>query len=365
MASLQDLFAFRNISKAIDVVKGGIPALFPPAMETITEKVLGNETTFHTHYGQRKLITRTEYAAPAKVYNQQKIGQKGIVLSSFAGKVQVEQELVLRLRQENDLLAQDRAKDVIARATTDFVQRFKNNRIAHFTQLLSKGVFWYGATGALQQSSSNAVVTVDMGVPAINQNQLNGIISASWATASTDIYTQMVNLKKTAVQTTGRPLKYAFYGANIPGYIFKNDSFKYYFNYNPQYFQAFTNNPGEIPNGFMGLDWRPMQNTFYTTGESGTDTVVELFAGDQVTFTPEIDSDVYTMYEGSVVVPTKMGIGAGDLDIALQSSEVKYGMYGFSKFTYESSLNAELIYGDTFAPMWKSPLDMYIADVTP
>ncbi len=364
--AIQDLFAFRNISESIEKVKSGIPKCFPSAMETITENVIGNETTFHTFYGQRKLVQRAEYASPAKVYAQQKVGAKGLVLAFFPGQVAIEQELILRLRQVNDVMAQDRAKDFIARASVDHVQRFKNNRIAHMTQLLSKGVLWYDSSGNLQQTSSGAAVTVDMGIPAGNQNQVGGIIDASWGTAGTNIYQHIVNLKKKAIQQTGRPLVHAFYGNNIAGYIYSNTSFKYYFQFNPQYYQAFANNPGVIPDGFMGLQWHPMNEAFYVTeANASTDTVTELWDGDQVTFTPEITRDVYTLFEGSVAVPTQIGIGGADLSIALENTEVKYGMYGFSKFEVGSAMTASLVYGDTMMPMWKSEYDMYIVDTVP
>lgn len=359
--ALQDIFAFRNISEAIDAVKNGIPERFPKEFSSITENVVGNETTFHKFYGQRKGVRRIEYAGPAPMYNQQKVGQVGLVLSSFGGKVQIEQELVLRLRQTNDLMAQDRAKDFLARANKDHLQRFLNNRILHWTQLLSHGIYWYDAEGDLNQSSSGAIATVDMGIPSGNKTDIGGIIGAPWSTDTTDIFLHVEKIKRAAVRATGRPLKHAFYGLNIPGYIYKNATMKHYFQHNQQFYAAFANNPSVIPDGFLELTWHKMSDAFY---EDQDGTVTNIFPEDQVTFTPAIDRDVYTMFEGSVTVPTKIGIG-NDLNDALDHSEVKYGMYGFSNIRVESALVADLVYGDNFCPMWKSPLDMYLADTTP
>lgn len=359
--ALQDIFSYRNISQAVEAVKTGIPEQFPGEFVKITENVIGNETTFHNFYGQRKGVRRIEYAGPAPMYSQQKVGQKGLILSSFAGKVQIEQELVLRLRQVNDTMAMDRAKEFLKRANDDHLQRFRNNRIMHWTQLVAYGIYWYDSTGDLKQSSSGAVATVDMGVPAGNKNQISAIIGASWATDTTDIFLHVEKIKQKAIRATGRPLKHAFYGLNIPGYIYKNASFKHYFQHNQQYLTAFAGDPSVIPNGFLGLQWHKMSDAFY---EDQDDTVTGLFPDDQVTFTPAIDRDVYTMFEGSVVVPTKIGIGA-DLDHALESSKIEYGMYGFCNMKVESALTADLVYGDNFCPMWKNGLDMYIADVTP
>lgn len=361
MANVLDLFAYRNISKAIESVKTGIPNALIPAFANVKEDVLGIETTFHTLYGQRKLVRRTEYAAPAPQYTQQKVGAKGVILGSFSGHVKIEQELILRLRQINDVMAQDKAREFIARAAKDHVQRFSNNRIAHQTQLLNKGIFWYDATGKLLQSSSGAVVTVDMGIPAGHLNQLGGIIAASWATTTTDIFLHVERIKRDAVQATGRPLKHAFYGLNIPGYIYKNDSFKHYFQHNPQFYSAFAMNPGSIPNGFMGLDWHPMRDTFY---EQEDDTITQLWDVDTVTFTPEITEDVYTHFDGSVLVPTTIGIGTS-IEEMVATTKLVHGIYGFALFEATSSLVGKLIYGDNMIPMWKNPLDIWIADVTP
>lgn len=360
MANIQDIFSFRNISTAIESVKTGIPDRLPSVFNTITEKVFGNETTYHKFFGQRKLVQRTEYGAPSKGYSQNPVTQQPVILTSFNAHVTVEQELLLRLRNVNDLMAQQKAMDFIERKARELKTRFENNRIAHKIQMLRKGAYWYDSSGNLLQSSSGAVATVDFGVPAGNQGQVSSCISATWATTSTNIYGDIIALDKKAIQATGRPLKHFFYGNAIPTYIYKNDSFKHYFQFNPQYFQAFANKPGYIPDGFMGKTWHHMGDVFFEN-ESGT--VVQGWDDDILAMTPEIDSDVYTMFEGSKIVPTGMGVQTGET-VNLGNTELVHGIHGYSVMTVDP-IQVKLIIGDEGMPVWKNAADLYIADVVP
>jgi hypothetical protein len=359
MATLEELFSYRNISKTIEAVKTGIPNPLPAAFMSIKEGVIGNETTFHTKYGERRIVSRSEYAAPSKAVSKKKIGQKPLILTSFKNNILVEPQEYVRLRQMAEFAPQIAKKDAnefIVKAVEDQKTMFENNRIAHCVQLLNKGAFWYDSSGKLLQSSSGAVVTVDMGVPAVNKNQLDGVIAASWADAAADIYSHINNLHRKAMQTTGRKLTYAYYGQNIPSYIFKNTSFKQYFQFNPQYYNAFANQPGVIPNGFMDLQWVPMGQSFF---ELEDETKVQLFDDDTVAFTPEITSDVYTLYEGSELVPTFVGVTQG----TTPEAELKYGIFGYAVHN-QDPVQMKIVMGDTVMPMWKNPKDLYIADVT-
>lgn len=356
-ASLEALFSYRNISKAFEKVKTGIPDVLPSAFSTIKEQVYGNETTATTFYGERRLVKRIEYGSPTIAMSKRPIGQQSIILSQFGGHIKFEQELLLRLRGFSDLLAMEKAKDVIARGVADHKKRFENNRIAHMIHMLSFGALWYSSAGALQTSSSGAVATQDFGVPAGNQNQVSGIVDASWATTTTNIFMHFEGIKQRAAQLTGFPLKHAFYGKNIPQYIYKNDSLKHYFQFNPTYYQALANNPGVIPNGFMDLEWHPMRDAHYYDDD---DTVVNPWDADRLTLTPEITEDVYTLYEGSILVPKSIGIQP-NIDAALGNAELLYGMGGYTVMTNDPfSIKCPMI--DTMSPWWKNGNTMFIVD---
>jgi len=359
MATLEELFSYRNISEAIESVETGIPDPLPPAFNSITEDVIGNETTYHTKYGERRIVSRVEYGAPSKAASKKKIGQKPLILTSFANNIPLDPQEYVRLREISSLapvIAKRDANEFIEKVVLDHKTMYQNNRVAHKVQMLNKGIYWYDSTGALLQSSSGAVVTVDMGIPSGNKNQIGGIIATTWSDAAADIYTHIVNLKKKARQATGRELKYAYYGINIPGYIYKNTSFKQYFQFNQMFYSAFATQPGVIPNGFMGLEWIPCGEAFY---EQEDETKVQLFDDDTVTFSPDITKNVYTLYQGSMLVPTFVGVTQG----STPQTELKYGICGYAVHNLDP-VQMKLVMADNVMPMWKNPQDLYIADVT-
>lgn len=364
MASILDILAWRNISTAVQKVETGIPNRLPPAFNTLTEQVLGDRTTYVTFYGQRQTARRGEYGGQSRARTLRPLGEQSVALLHFPEHIKIRQELMLRLRNPSDLLAQQLAQQEIARHGADFRTLFDNTRVACQTLLLSKGKLWFDASGNVLNTSSGAAVTVDYGVPANNLNQLNGIISASWATASTPIIQNLENVRIQMKKNTGRDLKHVFYGKNIANYLFTNDTLKTYWQFNSAMYDSFKASPGRVPKGFADLEWHFMGDTFYaTTNEAPTDTTADLWDADTVTFTPEIDRNVYTLYEGSVTVPTRFQIAAG-AEAALADYEIVYGMGGYAVEEYDP-VGIKEVYFDTMLPHWKNPYDLFIADVTP
>lgn len=362
MASLTELFSIRNISRTIERVKGGIPDREPAVFKRpdLTEQVIGNETTFHTRYGERRLVARTEYGAPSRATTAKKVGQQSLVINSYSTHVLVQQLLLLRLREVGGLMAQKEAADFVTAMAKDHATRYTNNRLASRVQMIGYGKFWYDINGNLLQSSSGATLTEDLGVPAVNLNQCDGIIDATWSNVATNIYTQIVKLQKRQVQTTGRPLKHAFYDTTIPGLIYANTSFKFYFQFNPQYYKAMTDTPGVIPDGFMNMDWHNMGECMF---EKEDETVAQLFPTNGLTLTPDITPDVYSRFEGSLLVPKGTVAQAYPTwEAALANAELVHGIGGYSTLVLEP-LSAKLVMVDNFSDVWKNPKDLVIPTV--
>jgi len=362
MASLTELFSFRNISKAIESVKTGIPDRRPEPYKpaSLTERVFGNETTIHKYYGERRIIPRGMYGAPSQATSQKKIGQQSMVMNSYAAHVFVEQDLLMRLRQVNDFLAQEKAHEFTARTVLNFKTRFENNRIAHDVQALSHGRFFYDAGGNLLQSSAGAVgETVDFGLPTANRGQLGGLIAASWANPATDIFQHLQNLIQRQVNATGRVPTQCFHGKDIPGLIYSNNSFKQYFQFNPQYYKAFASSPDTIPAGFMGFTWHNMRDTFY---ETEAEAIIKPFPDDGCTFTPDIDSNVFGRFEGSLLIADRMNLMVGAFDDVMRQAKLAYGIAGYSVFTPDP-VSVKLVMVDNYMPWWKNAADLVIADV--
>lgn len=366
MAALIDVLGWRNISTAVQKVETGVPDRVPPAFHNTTEDVLGDRTTYVTFYGQRQTARRAEYGAPSRARTLRPVGEQTVTLLHFNEHIKIRQELLARLRNPNDLMAQQMAQQEIARHGADFRQLFDNTRIALIVSMLANGKIWIDSSGAILGTSSGAQVTVDYGVPANNLNQLNGIIDASWATASTNIIQHVENVRIQMKKNTGRDLRHAFYGKNIAAYLFNNTTIGKYWQFNSALYGQFQSNPGVIPNGTFGIaEWHRMGDSFFASNNDvpGSETLVSQFGDDTVTFCPEIDRNSYTLYQGSITVPKSFGI-SGDAISAVGNFELVYGMGGYAVPEIDP-VGIKEVYFDTLLPMWKNPYDLFIADTTP
>jgi hypothetical protein len=253
------------------------------------------------------------------------------------------------------------AREEINRQTEEFAQRMVNLEIASVTSLVSNGKIWFDADGNLLTSSSGADLEVDFGIPAGNRGDCGGIIAASWANTSTDIPTQVLNLKTKARQLSGYEIEYAFYGKNVTGYMARNTAFQQYLARNPQYNQNFVNT-GEIATNTLGVKyWIPVQDAFF---ENDSGSIVEQFPADQITFMPKIDRSTYAMLRGSFPVPTEFRIGQTVQEVLGSVTNV-YGPFRYAVLDPSIPLGIKLTQGTTYLPRWKVPLSMMIADTTP
>lgn len=362
MASIIDILGWRNISTAVQKVETGIPDRLPPEFKSLTEDVLGDRTTYVTFYGQRQTARRAEYGAQSRPRTLKQIGEQSVTLLHFAEHIKVRQELMLRLRNPNDLMAQQLAQQEIARHGADFRTLFDNTRIAATAFMLTTGYVYFDAAGNILPSSSGASLTIDYGVGANNRNQLNGIIDGSWATEATNIIQHIENVGVQMRRNTGRMLKNVYYGKNVANYLFKNTTLGKYWQFNSKMYESFQATPGRVPANFAGLNWVYLGDMFY---EDKDGAVQPIIGDDTVVFAPEIDRNTYTLYQGSIAAP-KYGLPtvAENLLGAVAGYEIVYGLGGYAVPEVDP-VGIKEVYFDTFFPAWKNPLDLFIADCTP
>lgn len=364
MYSIEQVLGYVPLTRAIKTVASGIPKVLPEKFYTPSPgaRVMGNKARNISFAGTRKVARVTPYGAPPRQVVQLPRSSTDVRLLHSTESIAVEQELLMLLRKLETYEAQVMAADEIRFQAQEYRQRFDNLRVAAITSMVAHGKLWFDADGNLQNSSSGADLEIDYGVPATNRNQINpgsgAIISASWATSTTNIVTQVNNLKKYAIQKTGYPLKYALYGANIAGYLTNNDHFKYYLARNPGMNQRHIDT-GRLDGEYLELTWIPVYNAFY---EDEDGTIVEVFPADQVVFTPDLTEDIYQLYEGGYPVPKSIQM-VTDLEQALSNVAYEYGQYGYAYMEPPNRLMQ--VYGDTFLPRWMNPNAIFMADVTP
>lgn len=357
--SVQDILSWVPLTEAVEIQKTGIPKVLPSEFWTTTENVSGNTARLIEFSGTRRTARVSGYGSPAKVAEKVSLQDRGVILLSSREEQAFRDELLKILREWEEYKPQQAfAMKEIAYQGEQFRQRFENLEIAAATQTVAASVLYFDGDGNLLPTSSGADVIVDQGVPSANKNQLGGIISTTWSSTAAPIAKDLFNLRAAAVRGAGFPLKYAIYGANIPGYMAANDSLKYFWARNQMYNQEYLSK-NLVPEKFLDFIWVPANEAFYED-DSGVNQTI--FPADGITFTPEINKATYTMYRGSEMVPTQFGPVA-DAMAALKSLTEVFGRGRYAKLK-DNPVEILDIAFTHFLPRLKVPAAYYFADVT-
>lgn len=322
-----------------------------------TQDVVGNRGRYTRYTGQRKTARLNKYGAPAYRRNLMPVGEVDVKLFHTYEKLNLDPLLMRQLRS-NDSYELDRGIQEVGRQVAEYGALFANLSIATTAQVLRLGNLYWDADGNLLPSSSGAVESHSFQMNANNQNQLNGIIAASWALPSTDIPSHLRALKKRAVRLTGYPLKYAFYGENIPSYLTQNDYVLDYLSRNPSVSPEFLQS-AELGNLF-GYTWVPVYESFFEDQDA---TNQDLWAADAIVFTPEVSADWWEVLEGSYEVPRSIDV-SGSAESIMSQMETVYGAFSYGKAEHDPP-GVALYMGDTRIPTLKVPDAIFSADVTP
>lgn len=255
----------------------------------------------------------------------------------------------------------ERAARDFTKQAVNFGLRFNNSEKVAVASALAFGAIYQSSSGHFQHTSSGAARTIDLGVPAANKNQLAGKITASWATAGTDILGNLFNIFKAAAQT-GFPIRKVQYGSAVPGYFRGNTAISTLMGQSPMLADNLMQ--GRIPKGFGDptgqVVWEPIWNEFFV--DSGG-TTREIFASDNVLFLPEVTNQWYTMVDGAVVVPTEVGLSATP-DAAKAKGKKVYGKFSYAA-TNHNPYSVDQFCGHSFLPVFLNPAAFFIADVVP
>lgn len=363
--TLQQILGAKNLTGIINGIIGGVPEdLIPAGFMSSRRQVEGDYCTYNKVEATRKTARLVQYGSKAVKRQLQGVSEVPVKLAHFFESFDVKPTDMMNLLAEGNETRQRMGAATLARQVAEFGRLFRNNRLVAFYSMLARGKISYDSDGNFKTSdqAGSGGVDIDFSVPANNQNQWNGIIGASWATAGTSIITQVKAVKKQARKLTGYPLKHAFYGANIPDYLLTNTQLKELINRNARLQEAFTlAEAGEIPDGFLGFMWHPVDQAFWDDGGTNTD----IFGDDALILTPEPSADWFEWIEGSYPVPTDIGSVSSDAVSALLSSIAEvYGAFSYATVTH-NPVCVEGFAGDTVLPTLKVPGAIFIGDVTP
>lgn len=358
--SIGELLGGRNLTGLVNTIQSGLPDFLPNGFLRTTKKVIGNKASYFKVEGNRANAQTSQYGAPSRLVPGQGGSEVGVTLAHAFEKQNHDPLLLQNLQGFNGEPAKELATEEIGRQSAEFKTRIDNARLSSVYSALANGKIWLGANGDLLYSASGAVVTVDFGVPAARQNQAGGIIGASWATAATNIITHVTALKAKQVQDGKAPLRHAFYGSNIAGYIAANDHAGALIKNTPM-LATERYKMAEIPDGFAGLQWHPVYAAY---GLDTSGAVQSWFGADSLVLTPEPTTDWYGFYEGSYLVPRDLGTVSTDAVAAANNVDVVYGTFGYATVSNDPVTISQFA-GSTWLPILRDASAIFQLDVTP
>ena len=373
MPSLQELLGFVPLMRALQTVPSGVPRILPDAAYAPKQQVLGDKARQFRYRGTRKAARVVPYGAPPRRVQLLGRSVRDVGMLFVHEEVQFTQELVLQLidwvaTDGKGLQATTMARSEVLQQTEDFKTRLDTFRTVAVHSQVVGGVTYLDVDGNILPTSSGAITAIDSGVKASHKGQINpgggGLVSASWASSSTDIPTQIGNILQYLLIEGGRPITTAVYGANIPGYVANNDKAKYWLARNAGLQQKFADSPMWLPDGLFGIQkWIPALAMYH---EADDGTVVQPFPADQITLCPGFETDAWMVAEGSFPVPTANAFQpATSIEEALKGLVMQYGQFQWSKLDLTNIPSSTFTHGDTFLPWWNAPDSVAFVDTTP
>lgn len=351
--NIQDLLGYVSLTGMIQAQTVGLPDVLPKQFMSITKNVIGDSGRYTQVTGTRQTARVAAYGSPAQRRSLRNVAVRDAKLIHAFEEIDFDPIVFQALREYDSYNRAEMAGEEVTRQVLNFRTLFINLRKTAIMMALAKGIIYVDANGNLLPNSSGSFYSIDFGMQANNQNQLNGIISAGWDNFSTDIPLQLRNLKAQSLKDTGYPLKYAFYGKNIPSYLTQNNYVQDYLSRNHPKAEPYLDS-GELPEGLFGFKWVPAYEFFY---EDDTNTNNTIVGDDAVIFTPEPSSDWYEILEGSFWVPSSFN-PYPDGVAALKSLKEVQGMFAYG-VVKDNPVAVAMRSGDTFLPVIKVPNAVY------
>lgn len=350
------------LTTPVQQIMTDLPKVLPSQFYTQTKEVLGNKFRRFLMRGTRQTAKQSIYGAPPKAVAQTGIARQDVIMLHTIEQMVAGEEIIALFHQYEDYKVQLSAEEELERRAMDFAHRADNLRTATIHSAIANGYIWFDANNEILPTASGAVTTIDYQIPAGNRVAA----TATWATASNDIPTMVLNFLTSAMQNGyGRKPAYAICGKNVAGYLSNNTNFQQYLARNPSY-NDFYKNTGLVADGVLGLKWVFAQDAYF---ERSDGTVPSQFPADQITFIPELTRDVYELKVGSFPVP-KQFYWIGQNGDASQFVKECFNnpTYGAFRYAYGQALPVPQVWtvqGDTFYPDLPVPQSIWYYDTTP
>lgn len=372
--TLQDILASRNlIGRVVDVVNGVPEKILPPAFATATRTTEGNRGEYLRVAGTRQVSTVCRYGSPASNIAPAGIGQTPVtLLHSFESFSHDPTTLLLLIEESGTgLVRQQMAKETINRQLDIFGQRFRNLRVSAIYSALATGGIGFKANGQLlppdgttKLINSQAAYVVNFGIPTTNTGSLPVFgtnLLSNWVynpntNPTPNILNQLLAVKEAAIELTGYPMEYAFYGRNIPKYIANDPVMQAIIRGSSKVAEQTMSSL--IPEAVGDLKWVPANTAFYIDDAGLMQKWVD---PDTIIFTPAPSTDWWEVIEGTYPVPRSIQL-ADTMEAVLGNIQQVAGPFSYAQIT-TNPVSLQHFAGDTFLPIVKNPQCVFIAKV--
>lgn len=362
------ILSLKNLTGVIESVVNGVPTShLPPEFFSVKRDFYADYATFDQIQSTRQTAPGMEYGAIPKSVVQQGVQEVTVKLPSFGITQNYTANTLLSLRQIGSIERDNKGEKEIIRQTKLIAQRMQNTRATLVNSILASGAIYMDNKYNLQAFSGGSWRTISMNIPAGNQGGLNvegtgNIISANWNIPTTDIISQVRALQSAALRLTGMPLKTVLYGRNIPGYLQSNNNLNARLTTIQQKVEISGSlQNGEIPDGFLGLNWRSVDQAFFQDASGVNRT---FFGGDYLGFLPEINDNNYMYAEGQNVIPSELGMVGEDAEALIASLKLVTGMASWAQVTTKP-VGIEQTFLDTGCPFFTVPSSVFLANANP
>ena len=331
------------------------------------ENMSGNMIDYPLRDGSYDVFNSTRRLAHGSVpgsantnVEPQKAGRVRFTIPRAAEMIPLTDEELVNRRQIGQAVTvvDSMGENYIMRQKRYLAQRMAN-LIEFQTAAMMRGSYTFDQNGdELRHGFSGGEETIDFQIPANNKNQLNGIIGTTWATASTDIPNDIMQVNQACNDATGLGIEHAVCNSNTFQYLINNDKIKAQAGTANTPFESYTRSgPGRFSVVFRAIPWLQVHVVDYSLsiwdGSAYTDPI-RLIADDQFTMFPTPGPE-WTQYLNGGEVITEGPNGTR----AFRSGYYAYGFASWNPSGWNLCNNLNGF------PALYVPAAIFNADVTP
>lgn len=322
-----------------------------------TVDIGGREFNYDTFNVTRKIGSPRHPGQASATTDPQPTGTVRGTFPRAAETVLLEDEQIHNLRRSGGPLSEldSRGEQYITKQE-QFLAQKAANIIEFQTAAMFRGSYTHEEDGDdLFHDFTGTGVTIDFQLPANNQNQLNGIIDASWATAGTDIPDQLHQINEKSQELTGMPITNMVMNRTAWGFLINNTKVINQGGSSNVVFETLRRDiTGSFTAVLRAIPWLKIHIIGHGLEVGTSETYTKLIADDQVTFFPDPDpSWVYYANGSEIVTEGPNGVRAE-----------RMGIYPYAYPTHDPS-GFNLTYVQNGVPNLIVPEAIFNADVTP